>query len=353
MTTTVIIIGAGLSGLTTAYRLHQQGVSFKLLEARSRIGGRIHTAQTADGGNIEMGATWLGPKHTHLVALLKELRLEIFPQHIDQYAIYDAGLHQQPQLLAMPQQEPSYRIEGGTSQLIEALAKQIPQSSVALNTQAVSIEDLEGKIRVTTEQGEVWEAESVVSTLPPNLLVNQVAFTPELPAELLEIASQTHTWMGESIKAGVSFKSPFWKQGHGATLFSPEGPFTELYDHSNVAQGKYALKGFLNPAYSKFSAEKREALVWEQLRKCLGSKVDAERLQYIECLWSTEGTTYTAYSSPVMPHQNNSHPLYQKEFWEGKLYISGSETAAQFGGYMDGAVRAGERVAKQLVKAIA
>jgi monoamine oxidase len=54
----VIIIGAGLSGLLTAYRLKEEGVPFKILEARDRTGGRIHTLESKNGTPLEMGATW-------------------------------------------------------------------------------------------------------------------------------------------------------------------------------------------------------------------------------------------------------------------------------------------------------
>ena len=43
MKTDVTIIGAGLTGLLLAYRLQQHGISFTIVEARDRIGGRIHT----------------------------------------------------------------------------------------------------------------------------------------------------------------------------------------------------------------------------------------------------------------------------------------------------------------------
>ena len=39
----VIVIGAGLAGLTTAYRLQAQGIDVEVYEARSRLGGRILT----------------------------------------------------------------------------------------------------------------------------------------------------------------------------------------------------------------------------------------------------------------------------------------------------------------------
>jgi len=59
----VIIIGAGLSGLLTGYRLKKEGIPFKILEARNRVGGRINTVNGINNTPIEMGATWFTNQH--------------------------------------------------------------------------------------------------------------------------------------------------------------------------------------------------------------------------------------------------------------------------------------------------
>jgi monoamine oxidase len=53
----ILIIGTGLSGLLTAFRLEKEGVLFKILEARSRVRGRINTVYGKDKTAVEMGAT--------------------------------------------------------------------------------------------------------------------------------------------------------------------------------------------------------------------------------------------------------------------------------------------------------
>ena len=69
-----VVIGAGISGLTCAYRLQRRGVSVLLLESSSRVGGMIRSVLQDDGFLFE-----LGPQScmvdAPLFALIEELGL--------------------------------------------------------------------------------------------------------------------------------------------------------------------------------------------------------------------------------------------------------------------------------------
>ena len=60
----VVIVGAGLAGLTAARRLTAAGRSVVVLEARDRVGGRTLNHEVADGVISEMGAQFVGPTRT-------------------------------------------------------------------------------------------------------------------------------------------------------------------------------------------------------------------------------------------------------------------------------------------------
>jgi len=78
---TVLVLGAGVAGLTAAYRLMQKGFSVKILEARNRIGGRIFTYSFPENAELytELGGEWIGESHEQIQKLCKELKLSLNP----------------------------------------------------------------------------------------------------------------------------------------------------------------------------------------------------------------------------------------------------------------------------------
>lgn len=81
----VVVIGAGIGGLTAALRLRQGGAEVTVVEAAERIGGRLMRQQIA-GLDVDGGGAWVGPTQDRIHALLAELGLSTAPT-------YDAGRH--------------------------------------------------------------------------------------------------------------------------------------------------------------------------------------------------------------------------------------------------------------------
>ncbi|MDD7966175.1 flavin monoamine oxidase family protein [Actinomycetospora lemnae] len=84
----VVVVGAGLSGLTAASRLYQRGLSVRVLEADNRVGGRTCDLDVGDGLVTEGGGQWIGARHERVLGLLGELGLSTFGTHTAGDSIY-------------------------------------------------------------------------------------------------------------------------------------------------------------------------------------------------------------------------------------------------------------------------
>ncbi|MBG1269665.1 flavin monoamine oxidase family protein [Nostoc sp. WHI] len=75
----VLVVGAGIAGLTAAYRLRQAGVPVDIIEARNRVGGRMRSLANAAGTGVtvELGGEFIDTDHTKLRSLAQELGLTI------------------------------------------------------------------------------------------------------------------------------------------------------------------------------------------------------------------------------------------------------------------------------------
>lgn len=357
--TDILIIGAGLSGLLTASLLqqHRPGLRITILEARPKAGGRIRTLRADNTAPLEMGATWLTNDHPRLMALLNRLGLDMMPQYTGPEAVYEFSAAQPPQRVQLPPGESqSYRVKGGTDQIISALLKEFgpgqiiyssPVHSVSVG-RSVGKDVLDQALPEVRTSGAVYSAALVISTLPPRLLAGSITFDPPLPDSFLRIASQTHTWMSDSIKAGFTYAGadPFWlKTGAAGTLFSNAGPLTEFYDHSQ--DGLHALAGFMHPDMAGQTTETRKKLALGQLTRLLG-KPAADFQSYAECVWKDEVFTHCPQSGFLVPHQNSGHPVFREPLMNGRLILAGTETAATHPGYMEGAVASAGRAANSV-----
>ena len=91
-----------------------------------------------------------------------------------------------------------------------------------------------------------------------------------------------------------------------------------MYDHTNFEQNKFGFTGFLNGGAVSYLQEVRKEFVL-----CENQMIQR-------------------------PHQNNGHSSLQDSYMNGKLLFSGTETATEFGGYMEGAVISALKIAEKL-----
>lgn len=332
---TYTIVGAGLSGLVTAYELLKSGEDdFIILEARDRVGGRILTDK-----NIDLGATWLQTYHTTLLHLLEELNLKTFEQYSEGQSVLVYSSMSPAHYFEMDKSQPSSkRIVGGTLALINALRDKL-HHKIKLNMKVMSVQEKDAGILLHTESSDIL-SEKVVITLPP-LLASEINFSPSLPIEVIEAMEGTHTWMSNAIKVGITFKEPFWRaKGLSGTVIGQASPVVELYDHSNYENSVFVLKGFVNESLRELCAEERKHRILKFLEEYLGKEVK-DYLLYTEKDWSTDVFTAGAQLKSYYLSPQYGNPVFQKMYFNSKLLFSGTESSENYGGYLEGAVLSG------------
>lgn len=346
MKSKILIIGAGLSGLLTAYRLKNKGFDIEIIEARERLGGRIHTINSGTS-SVEMGATWFNDIHSNVKRIVNEFELGYFEQFMKGTSYFEPFSQAPIQEIEIPQNSPSYRFTGGTLALIEAIKNKLNGVQIHLG-EIVSEIDCTNEKAIVTTQNTIFIGDYVISTLPPALLVNQIICNPNLPEAVTSIAKETQTWMQDAIKVAIIYKNPFWREKDiSGTVFSNVGPVSEFYDHSNYELSKFALCGFINSGMNMYSKEERLNKILIQLKKIFGDEI-LNFVDFQETLWSEELFTKSIkQNSFIFPHQNNGHPLFSNSYCNDKLFISGSETATKFPGYMEGAIISAEAVVER------
>ncbi len=365
MKTKHLIVGAGLSGLYTAYRLEQMGEDYLLLDARERIGGRIISlsinnleSPTSPLNTVDMGPSWFWPQmHPRITQLIDDLMLPIFPQYSKgAYLLenqpnsapirYESGFEQSPT---------SMRIAGGMQCLVVTLLAALPSHKVQLNSKVTHVEYHDhGQTTVTINHSskvKSIEAEQVIFALPLRLLAESISFTPALPYELTQRFSATTTWMAANAKFFAIYKSPFWREeGLSGSASSRVGPLVEIHDASTF-DGVGALFGFVG-IDAATRAKAGEALIKqaaiEQLTRIFGEKANSPiDIKLLD--WSQEALTATeADHQASSTHPHYGLPASAKALNKFHWYFAGTEAALENGGYLEGALEAADVVLSSL-----
>ncbi|MFF2787695.1 flavin monoamine oxidase family protein [Streptomyces sp. NPDC058049] len=92
MRTDVLVVGAGISGLTCATRLTEAGLQVIVQEGRARVGGRIRTFRPADGGPaLELGAQVVHGTRNPVHTLMGSDRMETVPRDVAARVVEDGA----------------------------------------------------------------------------------------------------------------------------------------------------------------------------------------------------------------------------------------------------------------------
>lgn len=450
----VIVIGAGLSGLSAAKWLQESGIDVLVLEARGRVGGRTFTKKDSKIKYADFGGSYIASNQYHLLSLAKELGVETYAINDDLKSIYfsETGGRQlyskcghpkfynpfayldhnhffrtvdefcreipseAPWMAPKAEQwdkitvrefsekllwtratkelvevlcdsfiasgayessllwflwyaklcngtrriffstggDPEMKFVGGSQQISEKIATKLG-NRVLLNKPVCEIDQRGKTVIVSTLDGCEYEADYVILSIPPPLQM-KIHFIPTLPPLRNQMIQRIP--MGSVYKIHVYYKRNFWREkgmcGASLVVGSEEHPVAFTLDDTKPDGTLPAITGFIVADKARRlcdkTQEERKNLIIKSFAKIFNSPEALEPEHYEEYNWMTDQYSGGGYTVTFPP---GCLTMYGKILREpvDRVYFAGSETATMWLGYMEGAISAGKRAAREVLHA--
>ncbi|XP_078694174.1 amine oxidase [flavin-containing]-like [Branchiostoma floridae x Branchiostoma belcheri] len=450
--TQVVIVGAGLSGLSAAKLLNEHGVETIVLEARDRVGGRTHTIKGPGFGYVDVGGAYVGPTQNHMLKLVKELGIQMYKintegtsavwrkgkkftvdseqvavtnpvclldlQHLfrtldrmgseippeapwkaphakewDSLTMKDVfdklvwtssvrrfadmfihiNMTSEPhevsalwalwyikqcggvkRIFSVDNGGQERKLVGGTQQISLRLAELLG-NRVMLNSSVSKVTQTETGITVDTLSGDGFQGEYSIVAIPPPLQL-RVSFSPSLPPVRNQMIQRMP--MGSVIKTMMYYEKAYWQEKglSGMGVIEDDDCPVEFTLDDTKPDGSYpAIIGFVAAdkarKYTNYSEDERRDLICKGYAKAFGLKEMLHPTCYVEKNWLEEPYSGGCYTTALPPGVLTQFGRIVREPF-GRIYFAGTETATQWSGYMEGAVAAGQRAAREILHAM-
>ena len=366
----VTIIGAGLSGLATAFRLQEAGIPVVVLEANSVVGGRIQPAVSKlntkvndkAGSHQDLGPSWVWPYAQPVIkAWLEELELPTFAQYDQGDGLLDLHKEQPAQRQFLPSQHGMVRIAGGTHAIVKALYERLADC-VRLNHCVTDCHLKDGKLKLEVSNNGLchqWQTDQLIIATPLRIAVPLLRSLQSELKDCLQVCASTPTWMAPHAKAVMFYERAFWREsGLSGRVASHVGPLVEIHDHCGSDGSPAALFGFAMVQSTNRTIEVNRTgdefklSIEKQLERCFGA--DAPRpLEIIVKDWSLDKLICTdADLSEPGNHPTVVSELVRRAWCGQRLWFATSETSTVSPGLIEGALARADQVARQVAESV-
>lgn len=239
------------------------------------------------------------------------------------------------------------RFVEGAQSIAHGLAEEL-EGAITFAAPVRAISHRAGGVRVECDAAAV-DAGRVVVAIPPRLAA-RIRWQPDLPVERRRWLDGAP--MGRTIKCIAVYDEPFWRdRGLSGEVVSDAGPMSVVFDNSTEQQP--ALVGFcVGTQADRWSAAgggQRRAAVLRQLGRLLGPEAPRPTA-YQDLDWAQE--VWTGGCPVALPSRGVAVSSVgdAREPW-GLVHWAGTEVAAEWRGFLEGAVESGARAAREVVEA--
>jgi len=240
------------------------------------------------------------------------------------------------------------RFVGGSQLVPLRLAEQLGDV-VALRAPVTRVDQHDGGVVVHTGRGVVRAKRVVVAAPPPTVL--EIDWRPGLPSARRRLLE--HSEMGRLMKCDAVYDRPFWRQdGLNGFGINDTGAARAVFDNSPPDGLPGVLLAFVGGStwqrYGVLPLAERRQAVLQGFARMFGPKA-LRPVEYTEHDWTKERWTQggpTAFHAPGSLVELGAE--VRRPF--GRVHWAGTETSTYWTGYMDGAVRAGERAAAEVLQ---
>jgi monoamine oxidase len=238
----------------------------------------------------------------------------------------------------------------GGSQLISMRLAEGLGDSVVLGAPVRSIEQDGSGVRVEAD-GLAVSARRAVCAMPPSLTA-RIRFAPALSGRRDQLAQRMAS--GAITKCTAVYAEPFWRaDGLTGEAVTDRGPVSTTFDNSPPDGSPGVMLGFIAGAeaieHARRPGSERRRIVLESLARLFGDQARATT-DYSEQAWAEEEWSG---GGPVCSPAPGALTAYGEELRRpsGRVHWAGAETATVWCGYMEGAVRSGDRAAEEVLDA--
>jgi monoamine oxidase len=197
--------------------------------------------------------------------------------------------------------------------------------------------------------GVTAKGKRVIVAMPPTL-AGRLVYEPILPARRDQLTQRMPE--GSLIKAEAIYDKPFWRdKGLSGQVVSENGPVKVTFDTSPADGSPGIMMGFIGGhearVFARQPADDRRKAVLDNYANYFGDEARSPR-DYVEFDWSAEEWNR---GCPVALLGPGALVDFGEALREpvGRIHWAGTETATYWNGYMDGAVRSGERAAAEVL----